>query len=123
MYYWVVFLGDKGKFIHSGPYTTESRAQHYADENVHSRVVEVIESRSRVWSSARSEVVQKFSELHHNTELITERYSSTERPGRRVGERKPRFKKIGRGSLSRKRSSSRLRSEDPKDSKRVELVR
>lgn len=63
MPYWVISSDSKGKLVHSGPFLSTMRAQKYADDNVHSKLSEIIETRGRNWDTARGEVKYKLSEI------------------------------------------------------------
>jgi len=76
MYYWVVFMDENGKWAQSGPYPTESRAQNWADTNVTSRKVDIVQSKSSVWSRARGEVARQLTEAHKDANFINRRYNS-----------------------------------------------
>jgi len=73
MPYWVISADDKGKLIHSGPFTLPQQAQNYSDDNVKSKFNEIIQTRSSSWDRARGEVKFKLSELFKDTRFGTKR--------------------------------------------------
>ena len=78
MPYWVISSDEKGKLIHSGPFAFESKAQTYADDNVHSQLCEIIETRGRTWDTARGEVKFKLSEILKDAKYGAKRIFSDE---------------------------------------------
>ena len=73
MPYWIISADDKGKLIHSGPFTLPQQAQNYADENVKSKFCETIQTRSSSWDRARGEVKFRLSELFKDARYGTKR--------------------------------------------------
>lgn len=78
MPHWVISADDKGKLIHSGPFTLPQKAQTYADENVHSQFCEIVETRSGRWPVARGEVKFKLSERFKDAKYGTKRVYAEE---------------------------------------------
>ena len=73
MPYWVISADKKGKLVHSGPFMTAVRAQKYADDNVHSKLCEIVETRGRNWDTARGEVKYKLAEIFRDAGYGTKR--------------------------------------------------
>ena len=68
MTYWVIHYSEdtSKKPLHSGPFQMEIQAQRFADENVKSGTYDIVDTRSRVWTRARGEVLQKLTERTHD---------------------------------------------------------